>query len=252
VDAQPRGATDSIDDVPPVIEAAKRLAGPRATAQLRCLLRGYGRPRWGNLRRTTPFSSSFGFERGTPIDRHYLHRFLDAHRHAITGRVLEVQTDSYTKRFGHQVRRADTFDIVPDFAPTYLCDFAHCESLIHDASYDCVLLPNALQHFRDLDRCLLQALRIAAAGGVILASTAGLLPLTGDTPDYWRLSPDGWRERLAQAWADADVEVSGHGNCLAVVAAQLGLAVEELTAAELDVHDARYPLLTTIVCRKPS
>jgi len=48
------------------------------------------------------------------------------------------------------------------------------------------------------------------------------------------------------------VDVSGHGNCLAVVAAQLGLAVEELTAAELDVHDARYPLLTTIVCRKPS
>ena len=41
------------------------------------------------------------------------------------------------------------------------------------------------------------------------------------------------------------------GYCLAVVAAQMALAVEELTSAELDVHDSRYPVLTTIACRKP-
>jgi hypothetical protein len=234
-----------------MIEAGKRIAGPRATVQLRCLLRGYGLPRWGNLRRTTPFSSTFGCERGTPVDRHYLHQFLDAHRHFITGNVLEVQTASYTKRFGHDVRRADTFDIVTAFAPTYLCDFAHCESTIPDKTYNCLLLPNTLQHFRELDRCLEHALRILTPGGTILASVAGLLPLTGDVPDYWRLSPDGWRELFARAWPGADVNVRGHGNCLAAVAAQMGLALEELTLSELAVEDSRYPVLTTIVCRKP-
>jgi hypothetical protein len=113
-----------------MIQATKRLAGPRATVQLRSLLRGYGLPRWGNLRRTAPFSSTYGFERGTTVDRHYLHQFLDDHRGLITGDVLEVQTGSYTQQFGHDVRRADTFDIVPALAPTYLCDFAHCESVI--------------------------------------------------------------------------------------------------------------------------
>jgi hypothetical protein len=234
-----------------MIEAAKKFAGPRATVQLRCLLRGYGLPRWGNLRRTTPFSSTFGFERGTPIDRHYLHRFLDAHRDLITGNVLEVQNDSYTQRFGHHLRRADTFDIVPAFAPTFLCDFAHCESVIPTNTYNCLLLPNTLQHFRELDRCLAHAVRVVAPGGAILASSGGSLPLTGDVPDYWRLSPDGWRELLARAWPGAEITVSGHGNCLAAVAAQMGLAVEELTSAELDVHDSRYPVLTTIACRKP-
>lgn len=233
-----------------MIQATKRLAGPRATVHMRCLLRGYGLPRWGNLRRTTPFSSTYGFERGTPIDRHYLHQFLDVHRDLITGDVLEVQTGSYTQRFGHDVRRADTFDIVPAFAPTFLCDFAHCESVIPSDTYNCLLLPNTLQHFRELDRCLAHALRVVAPGGAILASAGGSLPLTGDVPDYWRLSPDGWRELLSRAWSDADIAVSGHGNCLAAVAAQLGLAVEELTPAELDVHDSRYPVLTTIVCRK--
>ena len=230
---------------------AKRLAGPALTVKLRCLMGGYGLPRWGNLRRTIPFSSHYGFERGTPIDRYYLHQFLSARRDVITGDVLEVQTNDYTKRFGHQIARADTFDIVRQFSPTYLCDFAHCEDTIPSHSYDCLLLPNALPHFRELDLALAHARRIVRPGGTILASAAGLLPLTGDVPDYWRLSPDGWRERLGTAWPSATLEIDGHGNSLAAVAAQLGLALEELTGAELDVHDPRYPVLTTIACRTP-
>ena len=94
-----------------ILRHSKRLLGPRATTRLRCVLRRYDLPRWGNLRRTAPFSHSFGFERGTPVDRHYLHRFLAAHSTSICGDVLEVQTDSYSKRFGCGVRRAETFDI---------------------------------------------------------------------------------------------------------------------------------------------
>lgn len=230
---------------------AKRLAGPGLTTRVRCLMHGYGLPRWGNLRRTTPFSSSFGFARGTPIDRYYLHRFLDAHRDRITGDVLEVQNNSYTGRFGHDVARADTFDIVPQFAPTHLCDFAHCGDVIPSGAYDCLLLPNTLPHVRELDRALAHALRVVRPGGTILASAAGLLPLTGDVPDYWRMSPDGWREKLAAAWPGATIDIAGHGNCLAAAASQMGLALEELTPAELDVHDPRYPVLTTIACRTP-
>lgn len=228
---------------------AKRIAGSAVTVKVRCLLRGYGLPLWGNLRRTTPFSSSYGFERGTPIDRHYLHAFLSAHRDLITGDVLEVQTNDYTRRFGGGVRRADTFDIVPAFSPTHLCDISHCEGVIPSRAYDCLLLPNALPHFRELDLALLHAARIVRPGGAILASVAGLLPLTADVPDYWRFSPDGWREKLAAAWPGATVGVTGHGNCLAAVAAQMGLAEEELTVAELAVHDPRFPVLTTIVAR---
>jgi hypothetical protein len=230
---------------------AKRLAGPAIATKVRCLMRGHGLPRWGNLRRTVPFSSTYGFERGTPIDRHYLHRFLSAHRDLITGDVLEIQGTSYTERFGHAVARADSFDREPRFAPTYLCDFAHCAGIIPDHAYDCLLLPNTLPHFRELDRCLAHAARVVRPGGIILASAAGLLPLTGDVPEYWRMTPDGWRETLGAAWPAATLEITGHGNCLSAVAAQLGLALEELTEAELDVHDVRFPVLTTMLCHLP-
>ena len=172
--------------------------------------------------------------------------------HGQNCRVLEVQTASYTERFGRHVTSSETFDIVPQFHPTYLCDFAHADDVLPAGAYDCLLLPNTFPHFRDLDRCLAQAFRVVRPGGAILASAGGLIPLTGDVADYWRLSPDGWREVLAPAWRGADVTVTGHGNCLAAVAAQMGLVVEELSDAELDVEDARYPVLTTIACRRPN
>ena len=236
---------------PALLQRAKDIAGPRMTTRVRCLLRGHGLPRWGKLRRTTPLSSTFGFERGTPIDRRYLRQFLHAHRALITGDVLEVQTSSYTRRYGRDLRRTDTFDINPVFHPTYLCDLAHSENTLPTSAFDCVLLPQTLQHLRELDACLAHLLRVVRPGGVILASAAGLMPLTADVPDYWRLSPDGWRERLSRAWSGAEVTVEGHGNCLTAIASQLGLALEELTDAKLDARDPRYPALTAILCRKP-
>jgi SAM-dependent methyltransferase len=231
--------------------AAKTILGPRLTATMRCLMRGYARPRWGNLRRTTPFSTHYGFERGTPIDRYYLHAFLEACRPLITGAALEVQGTSYTQRYGINVRTAESFDIAPAARPTYVCDLADCDDVLPAAAFDCLLLPNTLQHLQDLDRCLAQAWRIVRPGGAIVASAAGLTPLTGDVADYWRLTPDGWRERLGRAWRGGDLRVDGYGNCLAAIAAQMGLACEELTRAELDARDPRYPVLTTIVCKKP-
>jgi hypothetical protein len=56
---------------------------------------------------------------------------------------------------------------------------------------------------------------------------------------------------LERVWAGCDVTAERHGNCMAAIAAMLGLALEELPATELDVTDPRYPVLITVVCRKP-
>src|SRR5579872_1825383 len=89
----------------------KRALGPRLTVLSRCVFRGLPIPQWGNLRRTTPFSGNFGFDRGTPVDRYYLHRFLESNRARITGRVLEVQVSSYTHTYGRAVEMSHTVDI---------------------------------------------------------------------------------------------------------------------------------------------
>jgi SAM-dependent methyltransferase len=228
----------------------KTIMGPRLTVLARCVLRDLAVPEWGNLRRVEPFSQSFGFDRGTPVDRYYLDRFLDANRALITGRVLEVQVPSYTKRFGQEVRESHTVDINPGFQATYTCDLAQAPQ-IPDAHYDCFLAPNTFQHLLDLHSALRTILRVVRPGGTVLASAAMLLPLIPEGGDYWRLTPDGWRVVLEAEWPQCDISIEGHGNCLSAAAAMYGLAHEELRPEELDAHDPRYPVLITIRCRKP-
>ena len=228
----------------------RRILGPRLSTRLRCIVRGKPLPVWGNFRRADPFSDDYGFDRGTPIDRYYLHNFLSRNGVHITGDVLEVQGTGYTRQFGHDVRHAHSFDINPCVQPTFVCDLAESEKVLPDNRYDCCLLPNTLQHLRSLEACLRNALRVVKPGGVVLASSSTFVPLIPDGPDYWRLTRMGWEEVLSRAWAGYDVEVECYGNCLAAVAAMVGLASEELTPAELDFRSQRYPVLITFKCRK--
>jgi len=228
--------------------AIKALLGPAWTTWARTVTRGLERPAWGNLRRVAPISATYGFDRGTPIDRYYVDRFFTANRGLITGRVLEIQTIDHIRRYGTGVVAAHTIDINPAWRPTYCCDLAQAGD-VPTGSYDCFLLPNTLCFLRDLDGALREARRIVRPGGTILATVPAFVPLTPDMADYWHASADGWRVIAARVWHDCDTTVDAHGNCLAAAAAMYGIAVEELTAGELDVNDPRYPVLVTIACR---
>src|SRR5215217_8095737 len=54
----------------------------------------------GDLRRVTPISAKFGLERGRPIDRYYIERFLQESAPHIRGRCLELGDAYYTKTLG--------------------------------------------------------------------------------------------------------------------------------------------------------
>jgi methyltransferase family protein len=229
-------------------ELAKRHLSARTIVRLRTITRGLGVPVWGNLRRLQPFSSTFGSDRGHAVDRFYLDRFLSAHRTAITGDLLEIQSPGYSRRYGSGVTSYHSVDINPAFRPTYLCDLATAEIIPSDR-YDCFLLPQTLCLLRNVRACMRQMLRVVKPGGVVLATTASMGPVV-DADDFWRMTAAGWREVAADVWSGHDHEVEGHGNCLAAVAAMLGLAQEELTEAELEYQDDRYPVLVTLRCRK--
>ena len=77
----------------PVVYWAKRMLGHNPPPPP-------GRVSFGDFSRTAPISQDFGFDRGTPIDRHYVEDFLTRNSGDIKGRVLEVGDDAYTRRFG--------------------------------------------------------------------------------------------------------------------------------------------------------
>jgi hypothetical protein len=209
-------------------------------------------PQWGNLRRTRPFSDHYGFDRGTPIDRYYVLKFMENYRRHITGDVLEIQSTAYTKFCGHDVCRSESIDIDPQHATTYVCDLAHSENVLASNEYDCFLLPNTLNHLRDVTGALHHALRVVKPGGVILATAPTLSPLTPDFSEYQRFTTAGLRELAESAWPRCEVSIESDGNVLAATAALMGIASEELSPSELDVNDPRYPVLLSVFCKKPA
>src|SRR5690349_14794244 len=64
------------------------------------LNRTFNRPERLRADSVEPVSRLFGVDRGTPIDRFYIERFLDRRRHLIRGRVLEIADNTYSRRFG--------------------------------------------------------------------------------------------------------------------------------------------------------
>ena len=105
-----------------------------------------GRVRFGNLRRLEPVSTSFGFDRGTPIDRYYIERFLAAHADDIHGRVLEFGDARYTRAFGgERVTRSDVLDLVPSNPnATIVADLTRADDVASD-SFDCIVCTQTLQ-----------------------------------------------------------------------------------------------------------
>lgn len=69
-----------------------------------------GHVNFGSLRRLTPISSNFGFDRGIPIVLYYTENFLASHSDDIKGRVLEIGDSFYTNKFGgDRVTKKDFF-----------------------------------------------------------------------------------------------------------------------------------------------
>jgi SAM-dependent methyltransferase len=209
----------------------------------------------GSLRRLTPLSRSFGYDRGLPIDRHYIERFLQENAHAIAGRVLEVGDAEYTRRFGgERVVRSDVLNIAaghPD--TTFVADLSEGESLPSDA-FDCVILTQTLHLVYDLPAAARTLHRILRPGGTLLATFPGISPLSSDMwadTWYWSLTPVSARRLFDDAFGSEQVEISSHGNVLTSIAFLQGLATHELRPRELQTADPQFPMLITVRALRP-
>ncbi len=220
------------------------------TRSVRRRLRRLVRPAWlGTLRRTRPLSADFGYERGTPVDRYYIERFLAQHRTDVRGRVLEVKEPMYTARFGTHVDRSDVLDIDrANTKATLIADLADGEGLPDDA-FNCFILTQTLQYIYRVGSAVRHAHRVLQPGGVLLATVPSVSRLACQpeiAPEYWRFTAAACANLFAEAFGPDHVTVSAHGNVLTCVAFLAGMAFEELKPAELEADDPLFPLIVTV------
>lgn len=207
------------------------------------------RPAWlGTLRRRTPLSACWGYDRGRPIDRYYIERFLEWHRGDITGRVAEVKDSGYTDRFGLGVTFREVIDVdAANPRATIVGDLA-APGFLESHAYDCCLIVQTLHLIADPRPAMEVLWRALRPGGVLLATVPGIARIDPDIAaiDYWRWTPAIARRLVGEVFGDAHVEVEGHGNVLASMAFLTGMAYQELSSRELDATDEAFPLLVSI------
>jgi SAM-dependent methyltransferase len=208
------------------------------------------RPAWfGTLRRTSPLSSNWGYDRGTPVDRYYIERFLAENRQDIRGRVVEIKNSEYTQRFGMDVVQRDVLDVDPmNPCATIVADLSAADG-VPDNLFDCVVLTQTLHFIPDLRAAVANVHRVLKPGGVVLATMPSVAPIEphgGLDRDYWRFTLASSRWLFEQAFQRGQVDVRSYGNILADIGFLVGIAREELSPGELAFNDPYFPLIIAV------
>jgi SAM-dependent methyltransferase len=204
-------------------------------------------PKLGAFRRVTPIDPNWGFERGTPIDRVYVERFIGAHAADIRGRVLEIAAPDYTSRFGRGVERVDIL-MASEGNPeaTIVGDLTNAPQ-ISDDSFDCAIVTQTLQFVYEVSSALRTVHRILAPGGVLLATVPGLTKISRIEDElygeWWHFTGRSVRRLAEEAFGPGNVDVATYGNVLAASGFLYGLASSDLKAEELDAHDPLYEVV---------
>ena len=205
---------------------------------------------WGDLRRLQPVSREFGYDRGLPIDRHYIERFLETHRRDVAGRTLEIGDDEYTRRYGgDRTTRRDVLHVHGrNPAATIVGDLADAPQIV-DGTFDCIVVTQTLHLIYDVDCAVATLHRILRPGGVVLATFPGISQLSVDEWSRtwsWAFDSPLARRLFAPHFGEQNVTVAAHGNSLAAAAFLQGIATDELAPAQLDADEAGCELLVTV------
>jgi SAM-dependent methyltransferase len=199
---------------------------------------------FGDLRRLTPISRHFGFDRGTPVDRYYIERFLKANCLDIKGRVLEIAEDLYATRYGaDRIATLDILNLTPDSPrATIIADLSNAPKLADD-QFDAIILTQTLQYIFDAAAAIHTLHRILAPGGVLLMTVPGTTPARLAATRYWSFTEAAVQKLVAGSFDSDRISTAVAGNVMAAVAFLQGLALEEVGHDALDFLDPDYPVI---------
>jgi SAM-dependent methyltransferase len=208
---------------------------------------------WDNLRRLAPLSTTFGYDRGTPVDRYYITHFLSTNAADIHGNVLEIAENSYSKQYGKNVSSYEVLHTQPGAQVTIQGDLTNYAAL--PANYiDCFICTQTFNFIYDFKTAIEGAYHLLKPGGVLLATLAGATQISAYDMqrwgDYWRFTAQSAEKVFGEIFGAENIEVTSYGNVLTCTAILHGISAEELLPEELNYHDPVYPIIITVKARK--
>jgi len=189
-------------------------------------------------------SDCFGMDRGLPILRYYMERFLEEFRADVRGQCLEFEAAWYTQRFGGDAVTASDVLHIDDSNPlaTIVADLTQPNDVASE-QFDCVICTFTLHLVYEYEKLVSDLHRVLKPGGVLLVGAPTVSMSDPDWHELWRFTPEGLAALLQRTFPGGEVLVRGYGNSLTAAGQMRGLAAQEFTAEELDYSDPRFAVL---------
>lgn len=209
-----------------------------------------GKVKAGHLKRLTPFSYEFGYDRGGPVDRYYIENFLDQSAARIKGRVLEIGDNFYTTKYGGKSVQQSEILHVDETNPnaTFVGDLSNAPFL-PDNSFDCIVLTQTLHLIYDFNAAIQTCYRVLKPGGCLLATVPGITPIDhGEWKKtwYWSFTRAAMQKAFHDPFPWTKLSVQNFGNIFAATAFLYGMGLPEVDKKTLDHQDEHYPVIITI------
>lgn len=212
-----------------------------------------------SLNKTSPVSSLFGFDRGTPIDRYYIEKFLSENAEYIHGNILEIADVGYSKKYSKydkDVFHVLTFDNPPNEENIKIIngDLTKIDTLPSNMM-NCFICTQTLNFIYDVREAIKGCYKLLNEGGVLLATVGCISQISrydmDRWGDYWRFTDLSIKKLFEEIFPKENIEIVTYGNALAATAFLQGLAVEDIKNRKLlDVLDFDYPVTIGIIARK--
>ncbi|HZG23371.1 MAG TPA: methyltransferase domain-containing protein [Chitinophagaceae bacterium] len=221
---------------------------------LQLLKRTFTTPEGLSLDSTGPVSRFFGEDRGTPIDRYYIDKFLARQSHLVTGTVMEIADDKYIRKFGRNVSTYEILYVNKDNPrATIVGDLTDSATLPAD-KIDCFICTQTFNFIFNFSDAIRGAHHVLKPGGYLLATISGPCQVSrydmDRWGDYWRFTTLSTQKTFDAVFGDGNVEVDYYGNFLSSMSLLRGIAAEEITTEKLDFKDPDYQVTIVVTARK--
>jgi len=211
----------------------------------------------GDFNSLSPFSTTFGYDRGGPVDRYYIEKFLKQEAEHIKGRTLEIGDNEYSIKFGqNRISKSEILHI-DDTNPkaNFIGDLSNVPQ-IPENTFDCIILTQTLHLIYDFKAALTTCQRILKPGGVLLLTTPGITPIDHDTWEhtwYWSFTDQALKKLISETFPGGNAKIESFGNVFIASAFLYGMGVNEVTVDQLDYHDPHFQVTVTAkVIKDPS
>lgn len=202
-------------------------------------------------RSVEPISTMYGFDRGTPVDRYYIEKFLEENKDLIKGKCLEVTDPQYIKKFGgDKVTQADAMDIDPNNAKANIKGDLRDLKEVADNTYDCFIVTQTYVMIDDYEAAIRESLRILKPGGTLLVTMPCLSPVWNIKHHHWRFTGASGEYIFGKYVKQENLEVKTHGNAFSGQAFWCGMAIQDLSKEELEFNDPYFPVIVSVKATK--